>query len=148
MRSEAGAESLPRLGYLLKQAHLQFMERAAEALAPLGIGSREWAALICLDDERGLSQGEVAQQLGIDRTTMVALVDTLQRKGLVARLPHPGDRRKNRIALTPEGRSVMEAGARLADEVERQFLAGLSPPDVQQLKGALHTVITPVSSPG
>jgi hypothetical protein len=42
----------------------------------------------------------------------------------------------------------MEAGARLADEVERQFLAGLSPPDVQQLKGALHTVITPVSSPG
>jgi DNA-binding MarR family transcriptional regulator len=136
-------QSLPRLGYLLKQAHLRFMEQAAEALAPLGIGTREWAALICLDDERGLSQGEVAQQLGIDRTTMVALVDALQQKGLVARQPHPGDRRKNRVALTAEGRSVMAQGAQLADEAEHRFLAVLSPPDAQQLKGALLAVIAP-----
>jgi DNA-binding MarR family transcriptional regulator len=136
-----------RLGYLLKQAHLQFTEQARQALAPLDIGPREWAALICLDDERGLSQGEVARLLGVDRTTMVALVDGLQRKGLVAREPHPADRRKNRVALTGAGRHVLARGAELADETERRFLAVLSPAGAEQLKAALQTVIAPGPDP-
>lgn len=48
----------------------------------LGITPREWAALSSLDDHPGLSQREMAELLGVDRTTMVALVDTLQSKGL------------------------------------------------------------------
>jgi DNA-binding MarR family transcriptional regulator len=132
-----------RLGYLLKQAHLRFTEQVTKALAPLGIGTREWAALLCLDDERNLSQGAVAQRLGIDRTTMVALVDALQQKGLVAREPDPGDRRRNRVVLTPEGRRMMEQGAQLADDVERRFLVTLSPADAQQLKSALQAVLSP-----
>ena len=132
-----------RLGYLLKQAHRQFTEQVTKALAPLGIGTREWAALLCLDDERNLSQGAVAQLLGIDRTTMVALVDALQQKGLVAREPDPADRRRNRVVLTAEGRRVMEQGAELADDVERRFLAALSPADARQLKSALEVVLAP-----
>jgi DNA-binding MarR family transcriptional regulator len=134
-----------RLGHLLKQAHHQFMEQATKALAPLGIGTREWAALLCLDDERNLSQGAVAQRLGVDRTTMVALVDALQQKGLVAREPDPADRRKNRVVLTPEGRRLTEQGAELADEVERRFLAALSPTQAQQLKSSLQVLLAPGS---
>ena len=68
----------PRLGYLLKQAQARFSEFASAALAPLGLSTREWATLISLDDRRPLSQREVALRAGIDRTTMVALVDELQ----------------------------------------------------------------------
>jgi DNA-binding MarR family transcriptional regulator len=100
----------PRLGYLLKQAHQRFMMLATAAIAPMGIDTREWAVLNCLTEERGYSQGEVAQRLGVDRTTMVALVDDLQRKGLVVREPHPEDRRKNRVELTLEGRNVLKRG--------------------------------------
>jgi DNA-binding MarR family transcriptional regulator len=90
----------------------------------------------------------VAQLLGVDRTTMVALVDGLQGKGLVAREPHPADRRKNRVALTEPGRRVLARGAELADETERRFLATLSPADAQQLKAALQAVIGPGPAPG
>jgi len=135
---------LPRLGYLLKQAHLRFVERAAAALAPLGIGPREWAALVCFDDEHGLSQAQVAQRLGIDRTTMVALVDEMQTKGLVTRQPDSADRRKNHVKLTPHGRQTLKRGATIADETESDFLNVLSQEDSERLKAALNVVLQAV----
>jgi DNA-binding MarR family transcriptional regulator len=131
-----------RLGYLLKHAHLRFMQLTSAELEPLGIGPREWAALNCLDEQHGLSQREVADLLGVDRTTMVALVDELQSKGWVKRHPQPDDRRKNIVGLTRKGRDVMQRGARLIGDCERRFLAVLSEADAEQLKNALHDVIT------
>jgi DNA-binding MarR family transcriptional regulator len=138
-RSERGASH--RLGYLLKHAHLRFMQLTSAELEPLGIGPREWAALNCLDEQHGLSQREVADLLGVDRTTMVALVDELQAEGWVKRHPQPDDRRKNIVGLTTNGRDVMQRGARLIDDCERRFLATLSEADAEQLKDALAAVI-------
>jgi DNA-binding MarR family transcriptional regulator len=138
----------PRLGYLLKQAQLRFTEQASAALAPLGLGPREWAALTCLEEQHGLSQREVAELLGVDRTTMVALVDELESRGLVERRPQAGDRRKNAVGLTPDGRDLMDRGARLADECERRFLAVLGEPDADRFKQALQAVIRPATRAG
>jgi DNA-binding MarR family transcriptional regulator len=132
----------PRLGYLLKLTQLRFAELTQAALAPLGIDTREWATLISLDEQRPLSQAEVATRSGIDRTTMVALVDELQEKGLVQRRPHHDDRRKNVVALTTAGRTIRQRAARQVDDCERRFLAALSESDAQQLKSALQTLIT------
>lgn len=142
-RQRAPGLPAPRLGYLLKHAQLRFAERMRAALAPLGIDSREWAALICLDDQRSLSQGEIAERVGIDRTTMVALVDELQEKGLVQRRPHRDDRRKNVVQLTTAGRDIRQRAARQVDDAERRFLAALSEPEAQQLKRALQAVLAP-----
>jgi DNA-binding MarR family transcriptional regulator len=130
-----------RLGYLLKHAHLRFELLASARLEPLGIGPREWAALNCLDEQHGLSQREVAELLGIDRTRMVALVDELQANGWVERRPQPDDRRKNVVTLTRTGRDLMQRGGRLIDDCERRFLAALSESDADQLKSALDAVI-------
>lgn len=132
-----------RLGYLLKHAQRRFAELTRASLAPLGIDSSEWAALICLDDQRPLSQAEVAKRAGIDRTTMVALIDELQQKGLLQRRPDHDDRRKNVVQLTTAGRNIRERAARRVDDCERRFLAALSPPDAQQLKSALQALIAP-----
>jgi DNA-binding MarR family transcriptional regulator len=133
--------SSPRLGYLLKHAQLRYIEMTSAAFAPLGIRPHEWAALNCLDEQHGLSQKEVAELLGIDRTTMVALVDDLQSKRLVQRRPQPDDRRKNVVTLTAEGRTMMLRGAQLADDCERRFLAALDRPDAEHLKRSLQIVI-------
>lgn len=130
-----------RLGYLLKHAHLRYARLTSEALEPLGVSPRQWAALNCLDEQHGLSQREAADLLGVDRTTMVALVDELQAKGWVKRQPPPDDRRKNIVRLTSKGRDVMRRGTRLIDDCERRFLAPLSEADAEQLKDALGAVI-------
>jgi DNA-binding MarR family transcriptional regulator len=132
---------LPRLGHLLKQAYLQFTGFTTAALEPLGITAMEWAALLRFDEEPSLSQAGLARLLGIDRTTMVALVDQLEGKGLVTRRPHREDRRKNVVELTAEGRDLKKRAAALVDGCERQFLSALTKSDAQQLKAALHMVI-------
>jgi DNA-binding MarR family transcriptional regulator len=130
-----------RLGYLLKHAQLRFAQLTSAELEPLRIGPREWAALNCLDEQHGLSQREVADLLGVDRTTMVALVDELQAKGWVKRHPQPDDRRKNNVGLTRKGRDVVQRGARIIDDCERRFLATLGQAGAEQLKDALAAVI-------
>jgi DNA-binding MarR family transcriptional regulator len=136
-------DTSPRLGYLLKRAHFQFGELVSTTLAPLGIDNREWAVLISLDERQPRSQAEVGELVGVDRTTMVALVDELQAKALVERRPHEDDRRKKVIAITAEGREVRKRAARLVDAVERRFLAGLGDPRATQLRSSLQTVIAP-----
>src|SRR5690349_8578256 len=82
-----------RLGYLLKHTQLRLAEHAGPALAPFGLDARELAVLAVLAAGRPLSQLEAARRLGVDRTTMVALVDTLEGKGLVERRRSEEDRR-------------------------------------------------------
>lgn len=132
----------PRLGYLLKLAQLSFGERVRVALGPLGIGTREWAALICLDD-RPLSQIELGERSGIDRTTLVAVLDRLEDRGMVQRSPDRDDRRRNVIRITASGRDLRTRAAAVVDECERQFLAPLKTADAHRLKEALQTVIAP-----
>ena len=101
--------STGRLYPLLKHAQLQLTELIGPALAPYGIDGRELAVLNAIADNASPSQQEVARGLGIDRTTMVAMVDALERKGLVKRNPHPADRRKNTVELTAAGRDIARA---------------------------------------
>lgn len=149
MAKEAVPNEPRRLGYLLKHAQKRYGEMTSEALAPLGLDGRSWAALNCLDEQHGHSQREVAELLAVDRTTMVALVDGLQGAGLVERRPHRDDRRKNTVVLTDKGRDSRRRGARLIDDCESRFLRGLDKSDAARFRSALEAVITAeVDAPG
>ena len=110
-----------RLYPLLKHAQLQLAELIGPALAPYGIDGRELAVLNALADQDPLSQQETARRLGIDRTTMVALVDALEAKGLVQRRPHPDDRRKNLVELTGTGHDTRRRASQASEDAERRF---------------------------
>jgi DNA-binding MarR family transcriptional regulator len=137
-----GPELTGRLGYLLKHARLRLGELAAAALAPYGLDGRELAVLLVLASGEPASQQEAARRLDVDRTTMVALVDALEDKGLVARHPHAADRRKNVVELTPAGRATLSGATQASDDAERRFLAPLTGPAIKQLKDALYTLVT------
>jgi DNA-binding MarR family transcriptional regulator len=137
-----GPELLGRLGYLLKHAQSRLWELNAEALAPHGITGRELAVLLVLAGHEPASQQQAARRLGIDRTTMVAILDTLENKGLVARHPHVDDRRRNVVELTAVGRETLDRATEAGDEAERRFLAPLSGPAARQLRESLIAIVT------
>jgi DNA-binding MarR family transcriptional regulator len=130
-----------RVGYLLKHAMLSYLERSTAALAPFGVDARELAVLARLGGPQPLSQQEVAALLGVDRTTMVGLVDALERKGLVARRPHPDDRRKNAVELTGEGRRTLAEGGAAADAAQAEFLAPLGEPGAARFVADLRKLL-------
>lgn len=129
------------LGYLLKHAHLQLSEHADQALAPLGIDGRELGILVVIAGPEPLSQQQVAQRLGVDRTTMVAMLDGLEGKGVVARHPHAGDRRRNVVELTEAGRGIFRSAIKARDAAERGYLSSLGAQDAQHLRNSLKTVV-------
>jgi DNA-binding MarR family transcriptional regulator len=137
-----GPELSRRLGYLLKHAQLQLRELTARALMPIGIDGRELAVLLVIADREPTSQQEAAQRLGIDRTTMVAMLDTLERKGLVSRRPDTDDRRRNVVELTHAGRDALHRATKASDDAEREFLAPLPPRAAQHLRAALQAIVS------
>ena len=129
------------LGYLLKHVQLRFSEIGAVALEPLGINGREAAVLRAIADSYPVSQGEIARAMNVDRTTMVALIDDLQGKGLVRRRQDPDDRRKNAVELTDAGRHTVRQAAGAVERAERDFLGPLSAAEAAQFKKILHALL-------
>jgi len=116
-------------------------ELTAKALTPYGIDGRELGVLLVLAGREPASQQQAAQRLGIDRTTMVALLDTLEGKGLVSRHPHADDRRRNVVELTEAGQDALRRATEASDDAEREFLAPLSPQAARQLRDSLQTIV-------
>jgi DNA-binding MarR family transcriptional regulator len=137
-----GPEVTMRLGYLLKHAQLRMNELSTRALEPYNVNGRELAVLVMLAGREPESQQQAAQRLGVDRTTMVALLDTLEGKGLVSRHPQPEDRRRNVVELTEIGQLLLEKAAAASDEAEREFLSPLDPQTARQLRSALRALIS------
>jgi DNA-binding MarR family transcriptional regulator len=126
-----------RLGYLLKHAQQRMARLNGEALAPFDINGRELAVLLTLADHEPASQQLAADRLGVDRTTMVALLDGLEAKRLVARRPDARDRRRNVVEPTPAGRTTLAAALRASDAAERELLEPLGDADGAQLRALL-----------
>src|SRR4028119_1412601 len=120
LRPRLSAMLSTRLTYLLKRALVDLEDLHAEHLAPVGVSGRELGVLLLLDGRDPQSQQQAAGRLGVDRTTMVGLVDGLEAKGLVARRADAEDRRRNVLELTEDGQTALARALRASDEAERQ----------------------------
>jgi DNA-binding MarR family transcriptional regulator len=130
-----------QLGYLLGRANLAHRAIAEKGLAPLGLSGKGLGALILLVQEGPLSQQRLAAKQGIDRTTMVAVVDELERAGFVERRRDPTDRRAYSLQATAKGRRVLARAREVTKRAEAEFLAPLAPADRRRLKELLRALL-------
>jgi DNA-binding MarR family transcriptional regulator len=130
-----------RLGYLFKHAEMRMQELNANALAPFGIDGRELGILLVIAGHEPGSQQQAAQRLGVDRTTMVALLDALEDKGLVSRHPHAQDRRRNVVELTDAGRDTVRRATKASERAETTLLAPLTYQEGERLRDALQAIL-------
>lgn len=106
---------------------------AAESpvLARHGISMWGYVVLNALEDSPARTQAALAQAIGADKTRIIAILDELQRAGLISREPDPADRRVRLLAITPAGRQVRAAAQAAIQANEDRILARLSPADRQ-----------------
>src|SRR5262249_34577973 len=86
-------------------------------------------------------QQELGSALGIDRSTMVTLIDQLESGGLAKRRPSAADRRAREIAITQKGRRVLQRARRLISQMEDEVLAGLTAEERSQLLALLRRAL-------
>jgi MarR family transcriptional regulator for hemolysin len=123
----AAFRSLRRV-HLLAQAHADRIARAH------GLTMQQWELLVRLRRAGGsLDQRELCCGFGVAPPTMSALIESAAERGFVVREAHPGDRRRRRIALSPEGRRRVEAVPHLGKEVATRMTIGFSDEERAQL---------------
>jgi DNA-binding MarR family transcriptional regulator len=147
----AGRPALPpsmrdRVPFLLYRASEISHSLANEMLAEIGLSARQAGILTMVTELEPMTQKALGDALGIDRTTMVALLDDLEDKGYVARQRHPRDRRAFLVHPTGSGRDAKVAAVRILDEQQRRFLAPLSPAESRQLADLLLRLRRPPAS--
>jgi DNA-binding MarR family transcriptional regulator len=130
-----------RTSYLLARAAARLQALGEHDLEPLGINPREYSVLAVLAEHSPLSQTEVAEILGLDRTTILKLGASLERLGLVVRERDAHDKRAYAVALTPAGDALRVRASSLLLDCERRFLAPLSRRERAQLHDLLARVI-------
>lgn len=105
--SESDDSDLERLiGYNLKRAYLVVQSDFRDALGEDGFSTRVFAALSLAVTFPQITQTALAAKMGIERSGLVAIVDELERKGLLTRMAVPTDRRAQALVPTPRGREA------------------------------------------
>jgi MarR family transcriptional regulator for hemolysin len=100
----------------------------------LGVSQASWMTIaIAAKAESPLSQSELADRLGVEGATMVAMVDRLVKAGLVVREASSTDRRIKRVVLTTAGVAIYEKVKTEADTLRKQLLAKM---DAKKLQAA------------
>jgi DNA-binding MarR family transcriptional regulator len=115
--------------------------RIAEGLETIGLTTAQFGVLNFLGSREKAIQQEIGVAMGIDPSTMVALIDELESEGLAKRQPSPSDRRAREVVLTAKGRRRRERGRRMATQVDDEVLQGLTAPERRQLEKLLRRAL-------
>ena len=115
--------------------------RAADALGSVGLTPALFALLNVIGAREGAIQQELGSALGIDRSTMVSLIDQLESAGLAKRRPSATDRRAREIATTPKGRRLLQRSRQMILETEDEVLAGLTADERDELLSLLRRAL-------
>jgi DNA-binding MarR family transcriptional regulator len=112
------------LNWLLAQAHYALASELAGAFEPLGITPRGHSVLAAAM-AGGLTQKELAELVGLDKTTMVVTLDELERAGLAKRVASAVDRRARVVDVTQAGRTKVAAANKIIARVQDDVLGSL-----------------------
>jgi DNA-binding MarR family transcriptional regulator len=115
--------------------------RAADALETVGLTPALFALLNVIGAREGAIQQELGSAMGIDRSTMVSMIDQLESAGLAKRRPSATDRRAREIGITPKGRRLLQRARRMMAQVEDDVLAGLTAEERHELETLLRRAL-------
>lgn len=131
------ADRPARAAFLLSQLGALASARFAERTGALDLTPGQAGVLRLLGRQPGLNQRVLADRLGAVPSRVVALIDSLEERGLVARSRSTSDRRSYELRLTEQGARTLGRLRRIAEEHEAQLLEPLTDDEAAQLRELL-----------
>jgi DNA-binding MarR family transcriptional regulator len=129
----------PLLLYLVKRVELAARARIDEIVRPAGLTTNQYTALTVLEGHDDMSSAQLARHSFVTAQSMADMITTLEARGLIERHRDRADRRRLVVALTAEGRVLLD---RYRDEVatlEDSMLTGLTEQDTTALRSIMNT---------
>ncbi|HEY8754070.1 MAG TPA: MarR family transcriptional regulator [Arthrobacter sp.] len=129
------------VGFLLAKLHAAGSLLNNRALAEFDLKERSYSVLILANSGLEPTQRELADFLSLDPSQIVALVDQLEKRGLVVRAPGKQDRRAKTVTATPAGAELFDVAREAANSAEATSLRRLSADEVATMKALLRKAL-------
>jgi DNA-binding MarR family transcriptional regulator len=130
LRSGAGLASALRVSLARLNRRLR-KESAQHSLTPTQL-----ATLAAVERHAAITPGELAEHEKVQPPSMTRVIAKLEERGLLARRPHPTDRRQVTVSLTEEGTALLREERRTKEAWLARRLAELTPEERAALRAA------------
>ena len=130
------------IGYQLRLAQLAVFRDFERSVGDLGISPGRVGVLVLVNGNPGITQSRLAEAVGLDRSTLVPVLDGLERRGLVERR-RGKDRRTNGLSLTLSGKRLLGRVRRRIEAHERHMVAGMTEEERKLLVALLARLRSP-----
>lgn len=120
---------LDSLGYQIGLLSRLFDRRLQEVLKEQGVAPGQFAPLVMLFEQDGLTQAELCRRINVEQPTMANTLERMERDGLIKRKADTEDKRRALVHLTPRARDMREAVMENARAVAGRAVQRLSPAD-------------------
>lgn len=129
------------LAFLLSQVGVYSARRFAQRIAVVDLQPPLFRILNIVAAAEGQPQQSIGEAIEVPPSRMVALVDELEKRGLIERRPDPMDRRIRALYLTEKGRRLLARARTIASEHEEELTRGMSAADRERLTTLLQEIV-------
>jgi DNA-binding MarR family transcriptional regulator len=126
--------------FLLSQLGAHAAAQFAERLSVLELSPADTGILRLLHTAAGISQQELSARLRIHPSRLVAILDNLEKRGLIERKPNPDDRRLYSLHLAKDGGEILQQIGKVAREHQDALLSALNSEERAKLAEMLQRV--------
>jgi len=127
MMAKAGNPLNRSVAHLLHRASQRASDIFADEAGANALTPRQFAILLVVSVEEGLTQTQLVDRTGIDRSTLADIVARLLGRGLIQRRRVKSDGRAYAIKLSPQGAKALREAQPVAAAVDTRLLANLPP---------------------
>jgi DNA-binding MarR family transcriptional regulator len=126
---------------LVNRVRVEIIDAMDRELAAFDISAPQLFVLSSVANREADSAAGLCKTISYDPGAMTRMIDRLQQKGLVRRVPNPEDRRAMNLELTVAGKALYPQLVAAKDRVQQQFLRGFSVEDAALLQTLLHRML-------
>jgi DNA-binding MarR family transcriptional regulator len=107
------------IGYQVRMAYVAIRRHFEVAMERLDLTQKQTSVLWLIEANAGVSQIALANELGMDRASMMAIVDRLEERGLIVRKRSAEDGRRQELNVTAKGRKILTQAKAAIHEHEK-----------------------------
>ncbi|MYL30121.1 MarR family transcriptional regulator [Halobacillus halophilus] len=126
----------------LHQTDLKLTSEIKSRLQPYNLAPEQNLVMMLLWEKDGLTQNQLSEKLGKDKTNIARMVVNLEGKGFIERKFCPKDRRSLEVYLTESGRKLKEEVVPVSEAFNADVTEGLSKQDLEHLDQVLTKILT------
>jgi len=134
-------------GHLLRRCQQRAVEIFMEEIGAARLTPRQFALLLTLAQRPGLTQTELVEETGIDRSTVGDMIDRLVKRGLVRRRRSGRDQRANTLAILPAGAAALHEALPAVERAQVRIMAPLPPAMRSDFMAALQLMASDTPKP-